>query len=382
MATVNLISGVSAGDGKRYQGEAVYLFAFDVASEMKRQPIQTLLGQPVQQFTAEMTKRAPRELFFYLPQMVQLPPQQRIGPGGPITVQRAIKLFPVGAISIAVRVPFEADTIEDLVAYHDLMLDAVPLQQEVRELAERIRRELSPYVIKPVEQLRDEEAYTVFCLRPPLKTSEGRELRAEDWLLAHRRSVAALLTQEPDGAHLSDQEADESTGLYLSYYDSDLVVIDWDAALVVEDAKSADETLHIMELANVQLAEMEAYDRMLDDSLERSYRDMTRRGWKRDSLVLRSLREIRVDLARLSDELSNITKFFGDWHLARIYQHLSTRFHLSDWQRALDEKLKTLDGLYQILRQDQLNRYMLLLEATIVVLFIIDLMLLLPALMW
>ena len=39
--------------------------------------------------------------------------------------------------------------------------------------------------------------------------------------------------------------------------------------------------------------------------------------------VQRELREIRVDFARLSDELTNITKFFGDWHLARIYQGLS-----------------------------------------------------------
>ena len=88
----------------------------------------------------------------------------------------------------------------------------------------------------------------------------------------------------------------------------------------------------------------------------------------------RELREIRVDLARLSDELSNITKFFGDWHLARIYQALSDRFHLSDWHRTIDQKLKTLDDLYQILRADQNTRWMLMLELTIVLLFIVDLL--------
>ena len=40
------------------------------------------------------------------------------------------------------------------------------------------------------------------------------------------------------------------------------------------------------------------------------------------------------------------------------------------------EKLKTLDNLYQILRVDQTNRTMILLEAMIVLLFIIDLILL------
>ena len=90
----------------------------------------------------------------------------------------------------------------------------------------------------------------------------------------------------------------------------------------------------------------------------------------------RELREIRIDLARFSDELSNITKFFGDWHLARIYQGLSQRFHLGDWHRTIDEKLKTLDNLYQLLQHDQSNRWMLMLEATIVLLFIVDLILL------
>jgi uncharacterized Rmd1/YagE family protein len=92
---------------------------------------------------------------------------------------------------------------------------------------------------------------------------------------------------------------------------------------------------------------------------------------------MRELREIRVDLARFSDELSNITKFFGDWHLARLYENISARFHLADWHRTIDEKLKTLDDLYQLLNQDRTNRWMLTLEVTIVLLFIIDIGLLL-----
>jgi uncharacterized Rmd1/YagE family protein len=81
-------------------------------------------------------------------------------------------------------------------------------------------------------------------------------------------------------------------------------------------------------------------------------------------------------MARFNDELSNITKFFGDWHLARIYEKISSRFHLSDWHRTIDGKLKTLDDLYQLLKHDQTNRWMMILEATIVLLFIIDVVLL------
>ena len=85
--------------------------------------------------------------------------------------------------------------------------------------------------------------------------------------------------------------------------------------------------------------------------------------------MLQELRELRIDLARFSDELSNITKFFGDWHLARIYEAISARFHLADWHKTIDGKLKTLDDLYQLLHHDRTNRWMLVLEATIVLLF-------------
>jgi hypothetical protein len=64
---------------KQYVGEVVYLYAFDVAYDMSRQPIRELLGQPVAQFVVDASKRSPRHLFFYKPQMVRLPPLERTG---------------------------------------------------------------------------------------------------------------------------------------------------------------------------------------------------------------------------------------------------------------------------------------------------------------
>jgi len=196
----------------------------------------------------------------------------------------------------------------------------------------------------------------------------------------HRRQVAALLTQESESERLSKQESDESTGRYLSYYEDDLLVIDWDAALLIDEPRDFDETLYIMELANLQLAELEAYDRILDNTLERSYRDLSDRTFRSRADTLRQLREIRIDLARFNDELSNITKFFGDWHLARIYEKLASRFHLGDWHRNIEGKLKTLADLYQLLKQDQTNGWMMILEVTIILLFIIDVALLIAGL--
>ena len=361
---------------KLYTGEVVYIYAFDVAYDMTRQPIRELLGQPVAQFAVDASKRSPKQLFFYKPQMVRLPPMERIGPYGPVRVERAIKLLPVGAISITVRVPFAVNHVEDLVVFHDLQFSNGALHDEMRRLAEEAVAELKSFYVRPHPQLIEEEAYTVFCIASPLLTQDGARISAESWFQSHRRQVAALLTQEPDLERLSKQESDESTGRYLSYYEDDVVVVDWDAALLIDEPRDFDETLYIMELANLQLAELEAYDRILDNALERSYRDLSGRPLRSRGHILRELREIRIDLARFNDELSNITKFFGDWHLARIYEKLSSRFHLAEWHRTIDGKLKTLDDLYQLLKHDQTNRMMIWLEVTIVLLFIIDLVVL------
>ncbi len=181
----------------RYRGEVVYIYAFDVAYEMIRQPVRELLGQPVAQFVVDASKRSPRHLFFYRPQMVRLAPLERIGPAGPVRVERVIKLLPVGAISITVRVPFEVERIEDLVGYHDLQFSNGSLHEEVRRLAEEVRRELSQYYVRPVQHLVEEEAYTAFCIECPMLSEDGTSINAEQWWRANRRAVASLLTQEP-----------------------------------------------------------------------------------------------------------------------------------------------------------------------------------------
>lgn len=366
-------------DAPRLRGQVVFMYAFDVAYDMQRGPIRELLGQPVGMFQMDSSKRSPRQLFFYRPQMVRLPILEKLGPMGIVPLERVVKIMPVGAISITVRVPFEVDDLRDLVEYHDLRFnDGTTIHDEVRALGEQIRRELLPVLINPVPSVSDVEAYTVFCIEGPLRKiyDDGAvEVSAESWLHQHRRDVSALLTQEPDAELLSVQEAEESSSKYFSYYQDDICVIDWDAALVVDDPREFDEALYIMELANVQLAELEAYDKLLDDAVENAYRDIARKRlarWFPGNRVQRELQELRVDATRINDELSNITKFFGDWHLARLYKGLYDRFHLDDWHKSVRAKLSALDEIYRLINTDSTNRVMIFLEAAIVFLFVFE----------
>lgn len=358
----------------KIHGLIVYMYAFDIAYEMRRFDGEKLLGQSVAQFRVDHSKRSPKQIFFYRPQMVRLAPMEKIGPRGAIRLDWVAKLLPIGVISLTLRLPFEVDSLEELTAFHDLRFsDGRSIHDEARDLAEQLRVALQPWLIQPRPELSDEEAYTVFCVE---NLDQPDDFDTSKWIEREQRNVAALLTEEFDPTLLSDAECHESTNQQLSYSRRDLVVYDWDAALVIDAPGQFDEVLHVIELANLQLTALEAYDRLLDGVVDRAYSDLNQRAFKGfgGARVQRELRTIRIDLARLTDELDNTSKFFGDWHVARLYQGLARRFHLDDWQRTIDRKLKTLGDIYQLLASDRTNRLMIFLETAIVLLFIIDIM--------
>jgi hypothetical protein len=213
------------------------------------------------------------------------------------------------------------------------------------------------------------EAYTVFSITELEGVSDVAQ-----WAGCQRRAIAGLLS-ETDPEQLSDHQVAESTRLQQSFEKGDLVVIDWDAALVVDLSGYVDDVLYTLELANLQLEEFRALDQRLDRYLDRMYEDLERRPkWVAPSATLQTLRRLRVDVAKLADEVTHITKFFGDWYMARVYLSARDRFHLDQWRQSVEHRLSELAQVHGIIAGELYDRRMLWLEIAIVVLFIIDIL--------
>jgi hypothetical protein len=360
-------------DNSLFNGKVVYIYAFDIAYEIRVEKVRTLLSSSLKEYAIDPSKRNPKYYFFYRPMLARLSDEMHRTQGKTVRLQWDIKVFAIGSISVEISIPFEGLGLRELVEFHNPVFDdGISLEQMVSQKLQKILEELKPVCVNPAESPGQSEAYTVFCLD---RLPEG--CVAQQWLRDNKRAVAGLLAEEADAQHLSEQESEETVGQYISYYEWDLAVVDWDAAMVVGQDESLEDVLHIVELANVQLAELEAYDRILDEALQGAYLDLSKSGGWLKRKLRRRLRELRVDQTRFNDELTNITKFFGDWHLAKVYRQLFERFHLSQWHQVVGEKLRTLGELYGLLQQERNNFWMTVLEATIVLLFIIDLLLLL-----
>jgi hypothetical protein len=363
------------------KGEVTYLYAYDIAYEANIAAIEKAMLGTAERLRLGRLKDAPRSFPAYRPLIIQIEDVQGEGPGGPLTISTSVKLFSVGVISVKVRAAVSCRRLTDLVAFRELRLkDNTTLDQRIRQVVARIFEEVKPHLDTPVAALEQPEVYTIFCLYPPLDdaaAAPASPASIEQWLGNHEREVAGLLAGETDPACLSDEEIQETMKYKYSYYQHDLAVVEWDTAFLVDTPEGCQDTLYVLEVANLQLEELRVYDAKLDMVLDKAYDDVQSvvrpRGFRNRQRVLAELREIRMDLTKVADEVSNTTKFFGDWHLARIYMGCAARFHLSEREGVVSQKLRSLDSLYTMLQQDSMNRAMLLLEMTIVALFVIDL---------
>jgi len=355
------------------KGEVVYLYAFDVANEIVTPRVQEILSEKPFPFEIRMDRTLPKDMPLYKPLAIEPQPLPTRLHGAPVRL--LIRVYDVGVVTVMMRVAFETGALAGLMPFHNprlengLTLDAVALR-----LCTEVCHSLKDLLVGRTEFPPPPEAYTVFCL-----TDLAGVTDVNRWLGEQRREVAGLLT-ETAAYHLSEAQVAEVLRIQRSFENTDLAVIDWDAALVVDLAGYVDDVLYALELANLQLEEFRVMDRRLDAYLDRAYEDLDRRHlplFGRASKTLHHLRRFRVDVAKLTDEVTHITKFFGDWHLARIYLGARDRFYLDQWRASVEQRLAQLDKLYSVVHAEVNEKRMLWLEVIIVIFFALDLLILL-----
>ena len=354
------------------KGEVVYLYAFDVANEIATSRVQEILSEKPFPFEIRMDRTLPKDMPLYKPLAIE--PHTLPAKLGGREVSFLIRVYDVGVVTVMMRLEVAVATLGELMPCHNPRLDdGETLDAVSLKLCAQVCESLKDLMLGKSEVPPPPEAYTVFCL-----TELPGVADTNLWLAENRRAVAGLLT-ETAASHLSESQVTEVLRIQRSFENTDLAVIDWDAALVVDLSGYTDDVLYALELANLQLEEFRVMDSRLDRYLDRAYEDLDRRPlplFGGASKVLRQLRRFRVDVAKLADEVTHITKFFGDWHLARVYLGARDRFYLDQWRTSVEQRLAQLDKLYSVAHSEVNEQRMLWLEIIIVIFFAIDLVIL------
>ena len=348
------------------KGEIVHMSLFDLGAELDVDRVATMLGRNPE--AAPLVSRTPTPDYAPVPR----PREVRFGDAQAAKAQVEVRIHFVGVAVVRIRIPIEVQDMGELVAMHGgLRVRGLPLKEAARKWFEELRPDLEPAVIEPYPGLVEPETYTAFCVTDsPPEPLLGRD----------RDTVAALIAGEEPGS-LVPAVVDAALKHTVRYYKDDAVVIGWDHALVVAPAGRYEDVLDVMELANLELLEFRTYDDYLDRRLDESFAALDRL-WAPGGLfrsargALKDISELRVDFARLTDNLHDTGKLFGEWYVAKLHQHLRDAFHLSSWERAVAGKMETLEDMFQLAEEEANHRRSLTLEILIVMLFVLDLVLL------
>ncbi len=260
----------------------------------------------------------------------------------------------------------------DLVALSTRWVGASAAESAASDLIARHLDSIRPALLKPHGGFLTED-YTVVRL-DPLPAPSGF-LTAGELLQSAGGAIARIIRGET--LPLSPEEQSHILASRLSYYPEDLLVAGWSAAFLYDTAGGADPSLQLIEYANSQLLEFRFYDELLTRTLRDVYRRIDEgtgmlKRWRLAGEAER-FNTVRLDVQELTERTDNAAKFLSDMFAARLYQLVAARVGVPDYRRLVDEKLRTAASLYHSMTERIHQSSALLLETTIVVILIIDL---------
>jgi hypothetical protein len=283
-----------------------------------------------------------------------------------------VRVFEYGVVSLRLSRPFSGDWI-DLVQAGQALIENEDIERQAEQACRRLVERLQP-ALAGVHASPLSEDYVVFGvheLEQPMSASELRRDRGSE--------IALMLRGERQA--LSEEEQERILQHRLSYLSDDLIVPTWNAAFVYDTVAGAAAALEIMEFANSQLLEFRYYDQRLDSELAAIYGQLQRpRWWKwwaggRYTRAARQGQALLIDVNELSDRSENALKFVGDVYAARLFGLVAERLGLGHWKANVRDKLQALDDINRFaVEQSSMSRGEFL-EATIVLILVLELVL-------
>jgi len=356
------------------RGYVRILAFFDIAEAIDLEALRGLLGP-------EGTPRSPG--------FVHLTPEYAQAQTSPIvesvnavglptgeTLDARIKYYWFGVASVELTTRFECE-FAALPAWSYRWMSAPEVEKTAEELLRSRLERVRPTLIKPSLKWLDED-YLVIDIQSA-RYSDQRSATAAEMIEHNADEIAQVVRGEI--VRLSPAERDEVVRGALSYYQNDLIVVGWAAALVYDKPEAASAIIDLLEYANTQLLEFRYYDGVLTSLLSNVYSSLEGHEsflnrWRLPRRAVR-VNRLRLDIMELAERTDYAVKFLSDTYYARVYRLCSARIGVEDYRALVDEKLKTAGELYEFMVAQFNERRMFVIEVVVAVLVLLDVILLL-----
>lgn len=357
------------------EGALAALYSFDVGYEVDLDRVRRDLPASARA-GAGTSRKVPAARIRYPSPPLVLPAGHRdvTLAGIPVRADVTMRIHEFGALTVAFRTSLAGRRLAALPELTASLTGPGTLEPLARSILEEALPAIMPAISRPhVGGGHLLEDYHVLQLVrcEPLVGAQAL-LREERDLLARILHCELLA--------LSGSEVDEVLRTAVTYTSDDLVVSDWNVAVVVDE--EWEDVLNLLELLNAQLVELRSLDTMLDRRITALYEHVARPpgllAFGRERRRMQALGELWLDAVTLRERMSNAIKLLGDLYLTKIHARTAERLHLADWQRAVDAKLEIAQRIGDLFAARASAARTELLELAIVLLIVVEILIFVP----
>lgn len=358
-------------DALRLTGSLIFYRLCDICWEIDLKLVESKLGG-TRRLRIERKRFSKAFEFANPPITIVLGDFTRDVMGIPRTMKAYGKIYDFGAMSIILELPVTDISIAEWESVAGEFRFKNPLDADFLRLRDSLVSSLRGAMVgKGMPGM--EEEYTIYYIRRISQAMSAREFCSSydmpGFLLLEEGEVS------PGKAILR-----ELTHYTFSYSDNDLVMINWDNALVFEPSGAMD-IPDLLEFANAQLLALRVYDQLLEREIDTIHSDISSKGpasiWKirhYQGLAARVMRTY-TDLTYITEKVDNSLKVTDDVYYAKVYAAALELFKVGTWAASIKKKFDISSRAYSMLHQTISNRRNELLELTIIILIALEIIL-------
>lgn len=216
------------------------------------------------------------------------------------------------------------------------------LDHKLLEFKDKLMRAAEGILFKLPVEAKFKEEFTFYCVQK--YSGDPREF------FRFGNKIVPLLKSE--NVQLSQIEIDKT--LYessLQYAAGDLTIVDWDGAFIFDEAGDWQDTIDVLEVANVNLLRLRRLDKLIDQRLDAMV-DILRRVPK---ISNKEVRKMMTELMRLRtqsilefEHAERDIQLIGDWYAGKLYALASKKLHLERWRQGIRQVLDSLEDMSSV----------------------------------
>ncbi|HEV2916855.1 MAG TPA: hypothetical protein VGW78_03850 [Candidatus Babeliales bacterium] len=256
----------------------------------------------------------------------------------------SVKLHSFGALSLTYKTPF-VDTLHNLRKnFNDIVYS---FKDQSLTDAKTIFKKVEHQVVK-ANFFDIRSTYVLIQVNPQPDRLDLKQFQSE-----YNNIIASTLRFETE--ILSEEQTKEILASAVGYFRGERVIIDTDAAFAYDE--TYEEILDLLEFANIQRLELQYFDRVLDQQLNRIYAREVKKLPISSYIPLISLlsksptdmlSQLKVDISVIIERLENSIKLSGEPYFTELYNLLVDKLDLISWRTSIERKLSIVQDIQNI----------------------------------